>query len=118
VNKANEDEIITLDIDKIDLSDEKSTKELFRKLLNFIEYQSKVIQRQNVIIQQQADEIARLKGAKGKPKIPPNVPPRESKQSPTEKSKNWSKGSKNPKIKVDRVVSLGLTHLPENSYKM
>jgi hypothetical protein len=106
VNKAIEEEIITFDIDKIDFSDEKATKELFRKLLNFIEYQAKVIQQQNAIIQQQSDEIARLKGAKGKPKIPPNVPPRESKQSTTEKHKNWSKGSKNPKIKIDRVVSL------------
>ncbi len=56
MNKAIEEEIITLDIDKIDLSDEKAIKELFRKLLNFIEYQAKVIQRKNAIIHQQSDE--------------------------------------------------------------
>jgi hypothetical protein len=106
VNEAIEEEIVTLDIEKIDFGDEKATKELFRKLLNFIEFQAQEIRRLNAIIQQQGDEISRLKGAKGKPKIAPNVPPRELKQSSTEKSKKWSKGSKNPKIKIDRVVSL------------
>ncbi len=106
MNEAIEKEIVTLDIDKIDFSDENATEELFRKLLNFIEYQAQVIRQLKIENQQLKDEVARLKGAKGKPKIPPNVPPREQKQSPTEKSKNWSKRSKNPKIKVDRVVSL------------
>ena len=106
MNEAIEEEIVTLDIDKIDFSDAKTTKELFRKLLNFIEYQAQVIRQLKIENQQLKDEVARLKGAKGKPKIPPNVPPREQKQSSTEKSKNWSKRSKNPKIKVDRVVSL------------
>ena len=69
MNKAIEEEIITLDIDKIDFDDKEATKELFRKLLNFIEYQAQVIRRQNEIIQQQNDEIARLKGLKGRPKI-------------------------------------------------
>jgi hypothetical protein len=108
VNKAIEEEIITLDIDKIDFDDKEATKELFRKLLNFIEYQAQVIRRQNEIIQQQSDEIARLKGLKGKPKITPNIPYLEPKQASTEKSKKWSKGSKNPKIKIDRVVWLDI----------
>ncbi len=106
MNETIEEEIVTLEIDKIDFSDEKATKELFRKLLNFIEFQAQVIRQLKIENQQLKDEIARLKGAKGKPKIPPNVPPRELKQSLTEKHKNRSKGSKNPKIKVDRVVSL------------
>ncbi len=106
MNEVIEEEIVTLDIDKIDFSDEKATKELFRKLLNFIEYQAQVIRQLKIENQQLKDEVARLKGSKGKPKIPPNVPSREQKQSSAEKSKEWSKGSKNPKIKVDRVVSL------------
>jgi hypothetical protein len=108
VKDATEAEIVTLDIEKIDFRDEKATKELFQKLLNFIEFQAQEIRRLNAIIQQQSDEIARLKGEKGKPKIAPNVPSREPKLPPTEKSKNWSKGSKNPKIKIDRVVRLDI----------
>jgi hypothetical protein len=106
VKDTTEEEIITLDIDKINFSDEKATKELFQKLLNFIEFQAQEIRRLNAIIQQQSDEIARLKSEKGKPKIAPNVPSREPKLPTTEKPKKWSKGSKNPKIKIDRVVSL------------
>lgn len=45
MNDAIEEEIITLDIDKIDFDDKEATKELFRKLLNFIEYQAQVIRR-------------------------------------------------------------------------
>jgi hypothetical protein len=63
-------------------------------------------QQLRIEVQQLKDEIARLKGEKGKPKIAPNVPPREPKLPPTEKSKKWSKDSKKPKIKIDRVVSL------------
>jgi hypothetical protein len=107
VNDATE-EIITLDVEKIDFDDKEATKELFRKLLNFIEFQAQEIRRLNEIIQQQSDEIARLKGEKGKPKIAPKVPPRDPRPSSTEKSKKWSKDSKNPKIKIDRVVLLAI----------
>lgn len=106
MNDATEEEIVTLDIEKIDFSDEIATKELFRKLLNFIELQSQVILQLKIENQQLKNEIARLKGEKGKPKIAPNVPSREPKLPTTEKSKKWSKGSKNPKIKIDRVVFL------------
>jgi hypothetical protein len=109
VNDAFE-EIITLDVEKIDFNDKEATKELFHKLLNFIEFQAQEIRRLNEIIQQQSDDIARLKGEKGKPKIAPNVPPRDPRLSSTEKSKKWSKGSKNPKIKIDRVVLLEICH--------
>lgn len=87
MNKAIEEEIITLDTDKIDFDDKDATKELFRKLLNFIEYQAKVIRRQSEIIQQQGDKIARLNGLKGKPRISPNIPYQQPKQGSTEKSK-------------------------------
>jgi len=108
MDKALEKEIVTLDIDKIDFGDEKAIKDLFQKLLNFIEYQAQVIRRQDEIIQQQSDEIARLNGLKGKPKIAPNIPYLELRRSSTEKPKKWSKGSKNPKIKIDRVVWLDI----------
>lgn len=60
--------IITLDIDKIDFDDKDATKELFRKLLNFIEYRAQVIRLQNEIIQQQGDEIAKIKRFEGQTK--------------------------------------------------
>lgn len=108
MNDAIKEEIVSLDIEKIDFDDKKATKDLFLKLLNFIEFQAQEIRRLDEIIQQQSDEMARLKGEKGKPKIAANVPPRDPRPSSTEKSKNWSKGSKNPKIKIDRVVWLDI----------
>ena len=108
MNKSIEEEIITLDIDKIDFSDEKATKELFRKLLNFIELQAQLIQQLKIENQQLKDEVARLKGLKGRPKITPNISHLEPIQTSSEKSKKWSKGSKNPRIKIDRVVWLDI----------
>lgn len=99
-------EIIALDVDKIALDDKKAVKELFLKLLNVIEDQAQEISRLRTEVQQLRDEIAQLKGGKGKPKIAPNVPPRDTKRSTADKSNKWSKDSKNPKIKIDRVVLL------------
>jgi hypothetical protein len=99
-------EIIALDVDKIALDDEKAVKELFLKLLNVIEDQAQEISRLRTEVQQLKDEIAQLKGGKGKPKIAPNVPPRDTKHLTADKSNKWSKDSKNPKIKIDRVVLL------------
>ncbi len=100
------EEIIGLDVDKIALDDNKAVKELFLKLLNVIEDQAQEISRLRTEVQQLKDEIAQLKGGKGKPKIAPNVPPRDTKRSTADKSNKWSKDSKNPKIKIDRVVLL------------
>ncbi len=108
MNEAIEEEIVTLDIDKIDFDDKEATKELFRKLLNFIELQAQWIQQLKIENQQLKDEVARLKGSKGKPKIAPNIPYLEPKQAPTDKPKKWSKESKNPRIKIDRVVWLDI----------
>lgn len=99
-------EIIALDVDKIALDDKEAVKELFLKLLNVIEDQAQEISRLRTEVQQLKDEIAQLKGGKGKPKIAPNVPLRDTKRSTADKSNKWSKDSKNPKIKIDRVVLL------------
>jgi hypothetical protein len=100
-----EEEIINLDVEKIDFDDKELLKGLFLLLLNRIELLVQENQLQREEIQLLKDEIAHLKGEKGKPKIPPNVPPRE-KSPKTMKSKKWSKNSKNPDIKIDREVHI------------
>ena len=99
-------DLISLDVDKINFDDKEAVKSLIITLLNVIEQLLEENQQLRVEVQQLRDENARLKGEKGKPKIAPNVPPREPKLLPEEKPKTWSKDSKMPKIKIDRVVSL------------
>ena len=100
-----EREIIDLDVEKIDFDDKELLKRLFLLLLNRIELQAQEIKLLREQIQLFKDENAHLKGEKGKPKIPPNVPPRE-KSPKTVKPKKWSKSSKNPEIKIDREVHI------------
>ena len=102
-----EREIVALDIEKIDFDDKELLKRLFLLLLNRIELQAHEIQHMRKENQLLKDEIAHLKGEKGKPKIPPNVPPREKSPKPV-KPKKWSKSSKNPEIKIDREVHIGV----------
>jgi hypothetical protein len=100
-----EKEIIDLDVEKIDFDDKELLKRLFLLLLNRIELLAKenqLLREENQLLK---DDIAHLKGEKGKPKIPPNVPPRE-KSPKTVKPKKWSKSSKNPEIKIDREVHI------------
>ena len=102
-----EREIVALDIEKIDFDDKELLKRLFLLLLNRIELlaqENQLLREENQLLK---DEIAHLKGEKGKPKIPPNVPPRE-KSPKTIKPKKWSKSSKNPEIKIDREVHIGV----------
>jgi len=107
VRDAIEREIVTLDIEKIDFDDKELLKRLFLLLLNGIELQAQEIKLLREQIQLLKDENAHLKGEKGRPKIPPNVPPRE-KSPKTVKPKKWSKSSKNPEIKIDREVHIGV----------
>ena len=63
------------------------------------------------------DEIALLKGEKGKPKILPNTKPKNldiSSTAHTGKKKKWKKGSKKDIIKIDKTVicSVDKEHLP------
>jgi hypothetical protein len=70
-----------------------------------IESQSQIIEELRKENQSLKDEINRLKGEKGKPKISPNVPEKkEDIQSPSiDKKKTWSKTEKKPTIKIDRT---------------
>ena len=112
-----EEEIINLDVEKIDFDDKELLKRLFLLLLNRIELLAQENQLLCEQIQLLKDENAHLKGEKGKPKIPPNVPPRD-KSPKTVKSKKWSKRSKNPEIKIDREVHIAVDEniLPSDAF--
>lgn len=97
-------DIQNLNVEQIDFNDHEFLKNLIKLLLNVIESQSQTIEELRKENQSLKDEINRLKGEKGKPKILPNVPEKkEDIQSPSvEKKKNWSKSAKKPNIKIDR----------------
>ena len=99
-------DLVTLDVDKINFDDKDSVKSIIITLLNVVEQLLQENRQLRAEVQQLRDENARLKGEKGKPKIAPNVPPRDPKLPSPETSKKWSKDSKKPKIKIDRVVLL------------
>ena len=104
MNGLIEEEILHLDIDKLDLSNPDEIKALIRNLLNIIELQAQLIKGLKEENQLLRDEIAYLKGEKGKPKIPPNIPASSEKPSSnSDKPKKWKKGFRKPKIKIDRV---------------
>jgi hypothetical protein len=111
-----EREITDLDIEKIDFDDKELLKRLFLLLLNRIELlaqENRLLRKENQLLK---DEIAHIKGEKGIPNIPSNVPPRE-KSPKTVKQKKWSKRSKNPEIKIDREVHIEVdkTILPSDA---
>jgi hypothetical protein len=96
------EDVTSLDIERIDFDNKDTLKALLLKLLDTIEQLAQINHQQYEEIQRLEDEINRLKGEKGKPKIPPNIPPRET-NNRTKKPRNWTKQSKKPKIKIDRT---------------
>ncbi len=71
------DGIINIDPDKIDFDDKDAVKNIIIALLGTIEHLVQRDTKHQEVEQQLRDEIAILKGEKGKPKIRPNVPARE-----------------------------------------
>jgi len=97
------DEIASLNPDDLDLDD--GIKDIIRLLLNTIEQMAHALQGFQEENQSLKDEVKRLKGEKGKPKILPNVPKKENDvRIPMKPSKKWKKGSKKQYIKVDREI--------------
>jgi hypothetical protein len=98
-------EIITLDPESIDFSDQERVKALVLKLLNIIESEAQFIEELQKQNQSLKDDINRLKGEKGKPKFPPKVPEKinDPLDPSTNKKKNWTKSAKKPRIKIDRT---------------
>jgi regulator of replication initiation timing len=73
------EDIIVIDVDKIDFSDNEAVKRLVLQLFSTIEQLAQVIQDLRTENQRLKDEINRLKGEKGRPRILPNIPDYQSK---------------------------------------
>ena len=92
------EDVINLDVDKINFDDKEAMKGLLLQLLSTIEQLAQSNQELRKGNQQLKDEINRLKGEKGRPKILPDNPEYQA-NAPKEKPKKWHKDSKKPKIK-------------------
>ena len=68
------EDIIAIDVDKIDFGDKEAVKRLVLQVFSTIEQLAQVIQELRTENQQLKNEINRLKGEKGQPRILPNVP--------------------------------------------
>ncbi len=109
-------DILTFDLNELDLDNKDQVRDRIAGLLNTIEELSQAYEELRKVVQQQKDEINWLKGEKGRPKIPPNVPQAQSK-SPVEKPKKWEKSSKKPRIKIDRTeyIKIDKSTLPPDA---
>jgi len=85
-------------------------------LLNVIESQQKQLEQQKLLIQELRDEIARLKGEQGKPKIRPNTPKDISSDKQRKEPILREKKSKKDKMTFDETVycKLDTSHLPND----
>jgi Transposase IS66 family len=87
-------------------------------LMNQVEQLHAKVQEQAEVIQRQRDEINRLKGEQGKPKIKANKPARDqSSEKERRQSKPHHKADKQSKIKIDRVEVLTIEagRLPQDA---
>ena len=80
--------IIRLDVNRINFGDTEAMRELIIQLLSTIERLAQANQELRNENQQQKDEINRLKGEKGRPRILPNNPEYQAK-APKETPKKW-----------------------------
>jgi len=109
-------------IDGIDLSriEDEQTRELIVRLLNLIEQQATMIRDLQIKNQELRDEINRLKGEQGKPKIkgnksgPQPVQNHSSEKERRSRTLERGKKSKKAEIKIDReeVVKVSAEALP------
>src|SRR5437867_9395334 len=97
------------DLDLHSIADEQA-RELVRRLLNLLEDVRADLRAAQAEIQRLRDEINRLKGEQGTPKIKANTPPppRQNHSSEQERRqpKAWSKRSKTAHIPIDRAQVL------------
>lgn len=110
-------------IEDLDLSkiEDENARELIKRLLNLIEKQAADLRDLQAENQRLRDEINRLKGEQGKPKIKGNTPPPASRDHSSEKERQKSrprhKSRKNQNIKIDReeVLEVDPEILPEDA---
>ena len=109
--------------DKLDLKaiQDENARELIRQLLNLVEKLSADLGDAQVEIQRLRDEVNRLKGEQGKPKIkgntPKPLPTDHSSENERHKSRQRHKKSKKAEIQIDReqVVEVDPSVLPKDA---
>ena len=112
-----------MNFDNIDLNaiQDENARELIRQLLNLVEKLSADLRDAQVEIQRLRDEVNRLKGEQGKPKIKgntPKPPPTDhSSENERRQSRHRHKKSKKAEIQIDReqVVEVDATILPKDA---
>jgi hypothetical protein len=108
------------DLDLSRIPDE-NTRELIGRLLNLIEKQAADLRDAQAEIQRLRDEVNRLKGEQGKPKIKGNTPKPpaadHSSENERKKARQRHKSSKNTEIAIDREQKLEIDQalLPEDA---
>ena len=110
-------------IDKIDLNgiQDENARELIRQLLNLVEKLSADLRDAQAENQRLRDEVNRLKGEQGKPKIkgntPKSPPTNHSSENERHKSGQRHKKSKKAEIQIDReqVVEVDPSVLPKDA---
>ena len=109
-------EILSLNPDKLEI--DPKAKALIKKLLNVLEQFAKENVELRVEIQKLRDEIARLKGEKGKPRILPNVKGTDAEEGgDAVQKKAWDKGSKVAHVMINRTerISVPREKLPKDA---
>ena len=97
---------------------DESVRQVVLYLMNLVEKLSAKVQEQAEEIQRLRDEINRLKGEQGKPKIKANkLAPDVSSEKERRESKPHHKGTKQAKIRIDRVevVKVDAQRLPPDA---
>jgi len=97
---------------------DEGVRQVFISLMNVVETQQATIGKQAEEIQHLHDEINRLKGEQGKPKIRANKPaPDQSSEKERRESKPHHKDNKQAQIRIDRVevVKVDQERLPPDA---
>jgi hypothetical protein len=98
--------------------EDETVRHVVISLINLVETLSAQLQAKDAIIQQLRDELNRLKGEQGKPKIRGNTKASDlSSEHERRESKPRSQEGKRDRIKIDReeVVSVDRSQLPEDA---
>jgi len=108
------------DLDLHSIADDRA-RELVMRLLNVLEDVMADLRAAQAENQRLRDEINRLKGEQGTPKVRSNTPPPPPKDHSSEQErhtpKTWSKGRKTDRIAIDReqTVQVDRDHLPPDA---